>query len=161
MCRKIKAFTVLELLTGMIASAIVIASVFLAAQIVSNMAKRYSDSINNSHELSIFQSRLAADLSGSDTCLISIEEQKFEIIRNSDIIIYHCLDSSLVRQCNAEKAVFNLFARISQEQFANPCTLSIQSTHTSNVHNVTLDNSRAYSSIDIAINSWMNQSEPK
>lgn len=158
---KIKAFTLLELLTGMIASAIVIASIFMAAQIVLKMSKQFSQSAYSSNELSGIQVRLAWDIANSDTCIFYQDKQEFQFICNNTPIIYRCYDSTIVRQQNSEIVAFNLFTKISQDQSAESGKLHIKSARSATTYYLALDNFPNSAPAEAAINAWFTKSHVK
>lgn len=63
----VKGFTLLELLTGMIVSAIVLGAVFSAWKIISKQAARYESQSDRTRELSLLHSRFMSDLAEADS----------------------------------------------------------------------------------------------
>lgn len=64
---KLTAFTLLELLVGMVVSGIVVGAVFTAFHIVSRQAINYENRVQVSQELSLFHSILSTDASAADS----------------------------------------------------------------------------------------------
>ena len=64
---EVKAFTLLELLTGMIVSAIVLGATFSAWKIISRQSMRYEEQADRTRELSLLHSRFVTDMANSDS----------------------------------------------------------------------------------------------
>src|SRR5688572_11425268 len=63
----VKGFTLLELLTGMIVSAIVLGAIFSAWKIISKQAMRYEAQAERTRELSLLHSRFITDVADADS----------------------------------------------------------------------------------------------
>jgi prepilin-type N-terminal cleavage/methylation domain-containing protein len=85
--KQFRAFTLLELLVGMILSGIVLTATFSAYRIVTRQYEVYRDKSESVSELSFFVSQIQADFSGATT-IIRVSENKISLKSEKRTIEY-------------------------------------------------------------------------
>lgn len=103
--RKLPAFTVLELLIGMIVSAIVLATMFSAYHIISQQALNYSKRSAAYMMRSQLHSLLTRDVLCSDSVSFSAEE-KLQCMDDGRTVLYQIQDTFVVREWNDQRDTF-------------------------------------------------------
>lgn len=94
--KKFSAFTLLELLVGMIVSGIVLTATFSAYRIVSRQNLDYSARSKSATDLSFFVSRLAADFSAKGK-VFQLTENEISIEQEKRILQYRFSEKNIFR----------------------------------------------------------------
>lgn len=102
---KLKGFTVLELLAGMIVSAIVLATLFTAYNIVSKQAINYRERSAAFVARSQLHSLLTRDVLRADSSFHSGEEN-FQCLFRGQTVVYETYDTCVIRKWNDRADTF-------------------------------------------------------
>jgi prepilin-type N-terminal cleavage/methylation domain-containing protein len=94
--KKIKAFTLLELLVGMILSGIVLTATFSAYRIVTSQYQSYRKKSETLSAFSFFISQFQADFSNA-TAIIHISENEIQLNSKKKILDYHFSEKYVLR----------------------------------------------------------------
>ena len=108
MCPKqFKAFTLLELLVGMILSGIVLTATFTAYRITTKQYETYSSKSKSITEISFFVSQLQADFSNATT-IIQNSENTFQLQSGKRILEYKFAAKNVLRNDFKQIDTFNV-----------------------------------------------------
>lgn len=116
--RKLPAFTMLELLTGMIVSGIVLATLFTAYRIISAQAEQYRKRSAEYVAQSLLHSMITRDVLRSD----SIAHDEHNLIcldHDTATVRYHMADSIVIREWNSNRDTFRTKGDYTEEYFMN------------------------------------------
>lgn len=94
--RTLKAFTLLELLVGMILSGIVLTATFTAYRLVTHQYETYCDKSRSIAEISFFSSRLEADFANANE-LTFIAENKIQLQAEKRLTQYRFSEKYILR----------------------------------------------------------------
>lgn len=119
---QLKAFTLLELLVGMILSGIVLTATFTSYKIITSQYNNYRDRSKSVTELSFFTSQLEADFSNAKTVL-RISENEIELTSTEHILKYRFTGKYVLRNDLTRIDSFNVaITRLECFKKAEPVT---------------------------------------
>lgn len=99
--KTLNAFTLLELLVGMILSGIVLVATFTAYRVVTRQYETYRDKSQSVTEISFFISRLESDFANASK-IISLSENKIQL-QNEERSFEYTFAAKYVLRSNSEK----------------------------------------------------------
>lgn len=105
--KQLKAFTLLELLVGMILSGIVLTATFTSYKIITTQHNNYRDRSKSITELSFFTSQLEADLSNAKTVLF-ISGNEIQLAAPEHILKYSFTEKYILRNDLSRIDSFNV-----------------------------------------------------
>jgi prepilin-type N-terminal cleavage/methylation domain-containing protein len=92
---RLKGFTLLELLVGMIVSAIVLGAAFSAYHIIARQTMAYQEKTGTNEDLSLFHCRLMCDFQNAETTVVA---SPFELHLKGVVYLFH--DTYVLRKNN-------------------------------------------------------------
>ncbi|HET6990659.1 MAG TPA: type II secretion system protein [Bacteroidia bacterium] len=105
--KKLKAFTLLELLVGMILSGIVLTATFSAYRIITRQYETYCDKSETISELSFFVSQFQSDFSNA-TNITRISENEIQLQSGKRILDYKFSGKRVLRNDFSRTDTFNV-----------------------------------------------------
>jgi hypothetical protein len=114
--QRLKAFTILELLTGMIVSAIVLATLFTAYAIISKQAKSYQTHSAAYVTRSQLHSLLTRDVLRADSVAYS-GTNSIECMINDCTVLYEVQDTCVIRTVNTHSDTLFTGGRHTEEYY--------------------------------------------
>ncbi len=103
----LKAFTILELVIGMVVSSLVISMVYSIYDNISRQMIQYKNQQDELMEYNQFQSIFHKDIKWSNE-IVTMDSEKIALRGTSDTIVYNFLDNAIIRKATASLDTFGI-----------------------------------------------------